>query len=84
VPERDVDALTDRLIHVCDHPESWAEMGEKARAKIDAEFDTESINNTLEEISISLAGLNNGIYSRILRDMLTLPFRFERERNISK
>ena len=59
VPERDVEALTDRLVYVCDHPEGWVEMGEKARAKIDAEFDTESINNTLEEIYISLTGLNN-------------------------
>jgi colanic acid/amylovoran biosynthesis glycosyltransferase len=59
VPERDVGALTDRLIHVSDHPERWAEMGQKARAKIDAEFDTESINNTLEEIYIRLTGLNN-------------------------
>jgi colanic acid/amylovoran biosynthesis glycosyltransferase len=59
VPERDVEALTDRLIDVCDNPESWAEMGRKAREKIDAEFDTESINDTLEEIYIRLIGLTN-------------------------
>lgn len=59
VPERDVEALTDRLVYVCDHPEGWVGMGEKARAKIVTEFDAESINNTLEEIYISLAGLNN-------------------------
>jgi len=59
VPERDVEALTDRLTRVCDHPENWADMGQKARAKIDAEFDTESINNTLEEIYIRLTGVNN-------------------------
>jgi glycosyltransferase involved in cell wall biosynthesis len=59
VPERDVDALTDRLIYVCEHPESWAKMGEKAKAKIEADFDTERINNTLEQMYIGLTGLNS-------------------------
>lgn len=58
VPERDVDALTDRLVRVCDHPERWAEMGENARAKVDAEFDTEGVNNSLESFYFSLTGLN--------------------------
>jgi colanic acid/amylovoran biosynthesis glycosyltransferase len=59
VPERDVGALTERLMHVCDHPERWAGMGRKAREKIDAEFDKEGINHALEEIYIRLVELNN-------------------------
>ncbi|GMQ88577.1 MAG: colanic acid biosynthesis glycosyltransferase WcaL [Gammaproteobacteria bacterium] len=50
VPERDVDALTERLISLCDHPEQWAKMGRQARKKIDAEFDTDKINIELDEL----------------------------------
>ncbi len=50
VPERDVDALTDRLMDLCDHPEQWAEMGRQARKKIDAEFDTDKINGELDAL----------------------------------
>lgn len=59
VPERDVEALIDRLTYTCEHPESWADMGKKARVEIDTEFDTEIINNTLEEIYFSAIALNN-------------------------
>ncbi|MFQ5642236.1 MAG: glycosyltransferase [Thiogranum sp.] len=50
VPERDVEALTQRLINLCDHPEQWAAMGRQARKKIDAEFDAEKINNELDAL----------------------------------
>ena len=50
VPERDVDALSDRLISLCDHPERWVEMGKNARQKIDADFDMAKINKQLEEL----------------------------------
>jgi colanic acid/amylovoran/stewartan biosynthesis glycosyltransferase WcaL/AmsK/CpsK len=50
VPERDVDALSDRLISLCDHPERWAEMGRNARNKVEAEFDMAKINKLLEEL----------------------------------
>jgi colanic acid/amylovoran biosynthesis glycosyltransferase len=50
VPERDVAALSDRLISLCDHPERWAEMGRNARKKIEAEFDTAKINEYLESL----------------------------------
>lgn len=50
VPERDVAALTERLIHFCDEPGDWAGMGERARVKIEDEFDRERINNDLEAL----------------------------------
>ncbi len=50
VPERDVEALTERLVHFCDEPGAWAGMGERARAKIEAEFDREQINDELESL----------------------------------
>ena len=48
VPERDVGALSDRLISLCDHPERWAEMGQHGRKKIEDEFDMTKINKRLE------------------------------------
>ncbi|HHH44027.1 MAG TPA: colanic acid biosynthesis glycosyltransferase WcaL [Gammaproteobacteria bacterium] len=50
VPERDVEALTERLVRFCDEPGEWAGMGERARAKIEAEFDRERINDELESL----------------------------------
>ncbi|HEB87788.1 MAG TPA: colanic acid biosynthesis glycosyltransferase WcaL [Gammaproteobacteria bacterium] len=50
VPERDVTALTDRLSSFCNHPEKWTEMGNRAREKIDAEFDMMRINDELERV----------------------------------
>jgi len=50
VSERDVEALTERLVHFCDEPNEWAGMGERARAKIEAEFDRERINDDLEAL----------------------------------
>lgn len=59
VPERDVVALADRLIHVCDHPESLPVMGQRAKEKIGAEFDSERINDTLEQIYFEVAGITD-------------------------
>ena len=50
VSERDVEALTERLIHFCDEPDEWTGMGERARAKVEAEFDRERINDDLEAL----------------------------------
>jgi len=54
VPERDVAALTGRLIDLCDHPEKWAEMGTRGREKVEAEFSTDKINDELEQIYMRL------------------------------
>ena len=54
VPERDVDSLSERLIRLCDHPEQWIAMGANARQKIEAEFDTDKINDQLERLYLSV------------------------------
>jgi colanic acid/amylovoran biosynthesis glycosyltransferase len=50
VAERDVDALTERLIYLCDHREKWARMGRRARERIEADFDMDRINDRLEAL----------------------------------
>jgi colanic acid/amylovoran biosynthesis glycosyltransferase len=50
VPERDVEALSDRLAHLHDHPEIWTKMGEAGRAKIEKEFDINRLNDELVDL----------------------------------
>lgn len=50
VPERDVEALADRLGYLVDHPERWADIGRAGRAKVEAAFDLERLNNQLERL----------------------------------
>lgn len=54
VPERDADAMADRLRHLIDHPQTWAAMGRAARARVLAEFDTEKLNDELERLYATL------------------------------
>lgn len=47
VPERDSDAIASSLISLLDHPEHWPAMGLAARRKVEAEFDSERLNDAL-------------------------------------
>jgi colanic acid/amylovoran biosynthesis glycosyltransferase len=55
VPERDVEALADRLSRLMEHPEIWHEMGQKGRKHIEEFNDLEKQNNRLVEVYRSLA-----------------------------
>jgi colanic acid/amylovoran biosynthesis glycosyltransferase len=50
VPERDSEALADRLAYLIDHPERWPAMGRAGRARVEAEFNIEGLNNKLVEL----------------------------------
>lgn len=47
VPERDVDALAERLGHLAGHPEIWAEMGRAGRDYVETYFDINKLNDRL-------------------------------------
>jgi colanic acid/amylovoran biosynthesis glycosyltransferase len=47
VPERDVDALAERLGYLIDHPETWTAMGCAGRAHVESHFDIEKLNDEL-------------------------------------
>jgi colanic acid/amylovoran biosynthesis glycosyltransferase len=47
VPQRDVEAIADRLRRLIDHPQAWATMGQAARKRVMAEFDIDKINDEL-------------------------------------
>lgn len=47
VPERDVDALADRLRTLVMHPEQWSEMGRQGRRQIEEKFEINGLNDRL-------------------------------------
>jgi len=50
VPERDVDALAEKLIYLIEHPDVWSEMGRAGRAYVEANYDINKLNDRLVEI----------------------------------
>ena len=59
VPERNVNALADRLERLLDHPETWAAMGRAGRRQIEAEFDIERLNDELLVLYQGMLGRPN-------------------------
>lgn len=54
VPERDADALADRLLFLMEHSEIWPEMGFAGRKRIEEEFDINILNDRLVNIYRSI------------------------------
>ncbi|NJO81234.1 MAG: colanic acid biosynthesis glycosyltransferase WcaL [Cyanobacteria bacterium RM1_2_2] len=50
VPERDADALADKLKHLLDHPDVWTPMGQAGRAYVEAHYNLHKLNDTLVKI----------------------------------
>lgn len=57
VPERDVDALANRLAYLVEHPERWPEMGEAGRNFIEEFHNVDKLNDQLVQL-----------YERLLAD----------------
>jgi colanic acid/amylovoran biosynthesis glycosyltransferase len=54
VPEKDTDALSDRLEYLVTHPENWEEMGQVGRQHIEQEYDAKKQAQKLEKIYTGL------------------------------
>jgi colanic acid/amylovoran biosynthesis glycosyltransferase len=54
VPERSVDALAERIMYLCDHPEIWPQMSRAARRKVEAEFDIGRLSKDLVALYAAL------------------------------
>ena len=50
VPERDADALAEKLQHLIRHPELWSEMGRFGRKFVEENYDIKRLNQQLAEI----------------------------------
>ena len=53
-PERDEETLARRIIDLVDHPERWPEMGRQGRRKVEAEHDSDVLNDRLEATYLRL------------------------------
>lgn len=50
VPERNVDAIAEKLSYLIKHPEIWPRMGQAGRAYVEKHYDTNKLNDQLVEI----------------------------------
>lgn len=50
VPEKDIDALSERLQYLIEHPEIWPEMGQAGRKFVEEHYDIEKLNDRLIKI----------------------------------
>lgn len=50
VPEKDVDALAEKLSWLVEHPLTWVSMGKAGRAYVEEHYDTNRLNERLVEI----------------------------------
>lgn len=56
VPERDVDALAEKLNYLIEHPEVWQKMGIAGRAFVEEYYNVDKLNDKLVEIYSSRLG----------------------------
>lgn len=56
VPERDVNALTERLEYLIEHPETWPDLGQYGRKFVEERYDIHKLNQRLVEIYQNLIG----------------------------
>ncbi|NEQ49244.1 MAG: colanic acid biosynthesis glycosyltransferase WcaL [Leptolyngbya sp. SIO3F4] len=56
VPERDISALTKKLIYLVTHPEEWAVLGQAGRQKIEQQHNIHTLNSNLVRIYEQLLG----------------------------
>lgn len=50
VPERDVEALAEKLAYLIEHSEDWPKLGRAGRAYVEAHYDTNKLNDQLVEL----------------------------------
>ena len=58
VPERDVDALAEKMEYLINHPELWPEMGRAGRRFVEEKYDIVKLNKRLERIYEALVNNN--------------------------
>jgi len=56
VPERDSDALAERMVFLAKNPEAWPAMGAEGRRYVETHHDIEAQTRTIEDIYLRLIG----------------------------
>jgi colanic acid/amylovoran biosynthesis glycosyltransferase len=60
VPERDVNALTNGLLQLIEHPETWLQMGEAGRKHVERHHDAQKVTRRLEQFYDELLNGHTG------------------------
>jgi colanic acid/amylovoran biosynthesis glycosyltransferase len=63
VPEKDVDALAEKLNYLVENPEIWNKMGAAARAFVEEHYNINKLNDKLVEIYSSSVSVGMPNYS---------------------
>lgn len=71
VPERDVDALTDRLAFVMDNPGIWPELGHHGRKCVETRYDIQKLNDRMVEIYHQLSTGSSVSFTEEITDLVT-------------
>ncbi len=50
VPERDSDAIADKVNYLIEHPEIWSDMGQAGRKRVETKYNMEQLNDELVTI----------------------------------
>ncbi|MBZ8180605.1 glycosyltransferase [Oscillatoria salina] len=71
VPERDVEALAEKLNYLIQNPQQWCEMGKAGRAYVEKYYDLDMLNDKLVQVYQQI--LNSNLANRDLKsDLVTL------------
>ncbi len=54
VPEKDADALADKINYLIEHPEIWPELGRAGRTTVEEKYDINKLNDRLIEVYAQL------------------------------
>jgi colanic acid/amylovoran biosynthesis glycosyltransferase len=73
VPERDSDAIAEKLIYLIEHPEIWSQMAQAGRAYVESNYDINKLNDELVQIYQQVMR-NNSYYQE---PVLTPPKSYE-------
>ncbi|WP_107666243.1 glycosyltransferase [Cyanothece sp. BG0011] len=63
VPERDVDALADKLNLLIQHPEQWKDMGKAGRDYVEKHYDLDKLNDNLVDIYQQVLNSNQTLFN---------------------
>jgi colanic acid/amylovoran biosynthesis glycosyltransferase len=62
VPERDADAIANKLSYLIEHPEIWSLMGQAGRIYVESRYDINKLNDELVQIYRQVMMTNNNVH----------------------
>lgn len=73
VPERDSEAIAEKVIALLSRPETWAMMGQKGRDRVEAEYDMYKLNRELVSLYSQVLTANVPVSDAPILNQVKLP-----------